>query len=80
MGSRDLLQCSCFSVWQLLPTTSLEKGSPRSTGSPVSPPSPSGGELVEGRLSRRRADVQGLSLAHLLLLVEKNSHPGLPAP
>lgn len=80
MESRDLLQRSCFSsVWQLLPTTSLEKGSLRSTGSPVSPPSPSGGELVDGRLSRRRADVQGLSLAHLLLLVE-DSHPGLPAP
>nr|XP_005891011.1 PREDICTED: iroquois-class homeodomain protein IRX-5 [Bos mutus] len=76
MGSRDLLQCSCFSVWQLLPTTSLEKGSPRSTGSPVSPPSPSGGELVEGRLSRRRADVQGLSLAHLLLLGEKPGEGG----
>lgn len=80
MESDDLRRCSCFSVWQLLPTTSLEKGYPRSTGSPVPPPSPSGGELVEGRPGRRRADVQGLSLAHLLLLAERDGHPGLPAP
>lgn len=77
VGSGDLLWYSCFFMCQLLPITSpLEKGSP---GNPSPPPSSSfGGELVEG--GRRRADVQGLSLAHLLLLAERDSHLGLPAP
>lgn len=36
MESDDLRRCSCFSVWQLLPTTSLEKGYPRSILTSVS--------------------------------------------